>query len=230
VILFETKSLMPTLNALDFIYSVTTFCKLLMNNLYGRLAIGGTISRSLILTDRNKDCPDGIPFGGKILMDHQMPLPEFTNYLHAAHVLSYARIKLHSYLRMIPADDLIYCDTDSIIFFCRGEIPFPVSKQLGEMKLESWGTRCTPILPKMYIFDETYKAKGVPKHKAKSFIETGRAEYESPFKLREAIRFYDAENGRKLSVWRKVEKIKSAKYDKKRISGKFFLPPILKMY
>lgn len=198
------------------------FWKLLMNNLYGRLAIGGVISRSLNLTDENFE--NGIPYGTKILTEMNMPLPEFTNYLHAAYVLSYARIRLHSYLTRIPSEDLIYCDTDSVIFFCRGNPPFPISKDLGEMKLEKWGKMAIPYLPKTYRFDDEYKAKGVPKRKAKDFIEKGLAHYDLPFKLREAIRFYDDGNTRKLSVWRTVEKIRAATYDRKKIKGKFFLP------
>ena len=200
---------------------------MLLNNLYGRLAISGEVSRSLLLTDRNKD-GDGLAYGSKILMDHAMPLPAFSNYLHAAHVLSYARLRLYHFLKLIPARDLIYCDTDSIIFFCEGAPPFPASRDLGEMKIEGWGGRCVPYLPKTYVFDDVYKAKGVPKKRAKDFIETGRAEYDLPFKLREAIHFYDAENSRKLSVWRKVEKIRAATYDRKRISGKHFLPKKVK--
>ena len=198
------------------------FWKLLMNNLYGRLAIGGEISRAVLLTEENRE--NGIPFGTKTLLDFQMPLPEFTNYLHAAYVLSYARIRLFRYLQKVPVKDLIYCDTDSVIFFCRGKLPFPVSKELGGMKLEKMGVRCTPYLPKTYIFDEEYKAKGVPKKCAKDFILTGGAEYDLPFKLRESIRFYDDNNSRKLSVWRKVEKIRAARYDRKEIKGNYFLP------
>lgn len=198
------------------------FWKLLMNNLYGRLAIGGVVSRSLNLTEENQD--KGIPYGTKILCDHHMPLPEFTNYLHAAHVLSYARLRLFDYLSRIPAKDLIYCDTDSVIFFCGGKLPFPVSNRLGAMKLEQWGKRCIPYLPKTYIFDDEYKAKGVPRRVAQEFILSGGAEYELPFKMRESITFYDRNNSRKLSVWRKVEKIRAARYDRKQIKGRFFLP------
>lgn len=213
------------------------FWKLLMNNLYGRLKIGGTISRSMNLTEENKDNPDGIPYGKKILCDCQTPLPGFTNYLHAAHVLSYARIRLFSYLKQIPAKDLIYCDTDSIIFFCKDKLPFECTTALGEMKLEKMGVATIPYLPKTYSFtDQTnkteYKAKGVPKAHAQKFIETNHAEYEMPFKLRESISFYETRNDdgnklrRKLSVWRKVQKIRAAKYDKKRKKGKYLLPLI----
>lgn len=202
------------------------FWKLLMNNLYGRLAIGGVISRSLQLTEENKN--RGKPYGTKCLVDYQMPLPEFSNYLHAAYVLSYARIRLYSFLVKVPPDDLIYCDTDSCIFFCRGEIPFPVNKELGEMKLESWGCRAEPILPKTYVYETekgvTYKAKGVPKRHAKVFITEKTVDYEAPYKMRESITFYEQDNKRKLSVWRSVSKDLRAKYDKKRKNGKYFLP------
>lgn len=204
------------------------FWKLLMNNLYGRLAIGGVISRTLNLTEENFD--KGIPYGNKVLMDHQMPLPEFTNYLHAAYVLSYARLRLFSFLKLIPPDDLIYCDTDSVFFFCKNQPPFPISADLGQMKLEKELDWCKPWLPKTYASREAgkndfiYKAKGVPKSQAQAFIEQGKAVYDLPFKLREAIRYYEKDNSRKLSVWRKVEKILAAKYDRKRICGNYFLP------
>ncbi len=214
------------------------FWKLLMNNLYGRLAIGDTISRSMILTEENRDDPNGLPYGTKILCDCKVPLPAFTNYMHAAHVLSYARIKLFEYLKKVPAHDLIYCDTDSLIFFCPGELPFPCNANLGEMKLEKMGVAAVPYLPKTYSFTDgtaktAWKAKGVPQQFARDFIQTGRAEYDLPFKLRESIRFYENRNdnspqSRKLSVWRRVSKIRAATYDKKRKSGKFFLPLILK--
>ena len=199
------------------------FWKLLMNNLYGRLAIGGVLTRSMLLTE--KTAGKGIPYGTKTLCDHHMPLPEFTNYLHAAYVLSYARLRLQNYMRLVPEKDLIYCDTDSLVFFCRSKTPFKCTKVLGEMKLESLeNTVFEPYLPKTYRHGETYKAKGVPKSCAKDFIEHGRAEYDLPFQLREAIRFYNDDNSRKLSVWRRVEKIRQTEYDRKEIRGKYFLP------
>lgn len=198
------------------------FWKLLLNNLYGRLAIGGEISRTMLLTDENKH--NGAIFGRKILCEHQMPLPEFSNYLHAAHVLSYARVRLFEFLKKVPPKDLIYCDTDSMMFFCEGELPIETGKDLGMMKLEKMGSRCEPILPKTYIFDDEYKAKGVPKRKAKKFITDKTVTYESPYKMRESIVFYEENNKRKLSVWREVQKNLNANYEKKRKKGEFFLP------
>lgn len=140
---------------------------------------------------------------------------------------------------------MIYCDTDSCIFDCPGKkLPFAVSSELGEMKLESWETLCETYAPKMYlrrnihkanekdkkgnkVRDETgadYKAKGVPKKHAKQFIEDGRVEFDLPFKMRESIRFYDRNNARKLSVWRRVEKYKRGSYDKKNLKGNNYFP------
>ena len=131
---------------------------------------------------------------------------------------------MFEFLKKIASRDLIYCDTDSAFFFCRDEIPFPVNSDLGEMKLEKFGSRAIPVGPKMYQFDNDYKAKGVPKRLAQTFIETGSAEYDAPFKMRESITFYEQDNKRKLSVWRKVTKDLNTRYDKKDRRGEFFLP------
>ena len=92
------------------------------------------------------------------------------------------------------------------------------------MKLESWETHVETYAPKMYKSGETYKAKGVPKHLAKQYIQTGRAEFDLPFKLRESIRFYDRTNKRELSVWRRVEKINRQSYDRKKFLKNRFYP------
>jgi len=211
------------------------FFKLLMNNLFGRLGTTGVIARSVWQNERNKF--DGVPYGDKVLVNYQMPLAEETNWAHAAHVTSYGRLELLRYLQLIGPEDLIYCDTDSAIFDWQQNqpLPFSIGKHLGEMKLESWESCVIAFAPKMYRAGDTYKAKGVPKHKAREFIETGRAEFELPFKMREAMRFYDPRfnadgkqikpaNTRKLSVWRKVSKARATDYDRKKLIGNRFFP------
>lgn len=199
------------------------FFKLLMNNLYGRLGTTGTIGRSVWQTEKNKY--DGVPYGEKVLVEYQMPLSEETNWSHAAYVTAYGRLELFKYLQLVGAERMIYCDTDSVIFDCPGRsIPFPIGKELGQMKLESWESDCVPYAPKLYKAGEKYRAKGVPKHLAKQFYNTGRAEFDLPFKLREAIRFYDRKNSHRLSVWRKVEKIRRQTYDRKNLVGKRYFP------
>jgi hypothetical protein len=219
--------------------SEKAFFKLLMNTLYGRLGSSGEIGRTVWATEKNQG--EGVCFGEKVLINYMMPLQEETNWSHAAYVTSYGRLKLLEYLERIGAERLIYCDTDSTIFDCPGEIPFECGNELGQMKIEQrcsvcgnffshkpacpgakgldFWDRCETYAPKMYRSGNSYKAKGVPKRLAKQFIETGAAEFELPFKLREAIRFYDRGNSRKLSVWRKVRKELRGSYDKKQLRG-----------
>lgn len=198
------------------------FYKLLMNNLYGRLGISGMITRSV---HRDPDTEQqGVAYGEKVMVDYQMPLADETNWSHAAYVTSYGRLKLLSYMEQIGAANMIYCDTDSTIFDCKQKkIPFPISDELGKMKLENWESSCEAYAPKTYQFGNEYKAKGVPRRLAKNFIETGKVEFALPFKMREAIRFYDDGNTKRLSVWRKVEKVWQTRYKKKKLKdGRFF--------
>lgn len=199
------------------------FFKLLMNNLYGRLGSSGKIGRTVWQTDTNKH--DGIPYGDKVLVNYQMPLSDEVNWSHAAYVTAYGRLELLIYMRLIGADKMIYCDTDSCIFDCPDRvIPFPIGPELGQMKLESWESACETYAPKMYRVGDKYKAKGVPVRLAQEFIQKGEAAFDLPFKLREAIRFFDRDNKRKLSVWRKVVKTIKTNYDKKKLIGNRYFP------
>ncbi len=216
------------------------FYKLLMNNLYGRLGATGVIARSVWQTEKNKF--DGVPYGNKVLCKYSMPLSEEVNWAHAAYVTAYGRLALMGYMQTIGAAAMIYCDTDSTIFDCPGRkaIPFPIGDDLGQMKLVSWEKSCETYAPKLYRCGNQYKAKGVPKKLAKEFIQTGHAEFDLPFKMREGIRFFDRyramtdkgasgdqlarDGARKVSVWRKVEKVNRQVYDRKRLNGNQFLP------
>lgn len=220
------------------------FFKLLMNNLYGRLGTSGVIGRTVYRDEKTE--LEGVPFGEKVLVNYSMPLSEETNWSHAAHVTAYGRLELFKYAQQIQSD-LIYCDTDSVIFdSISGEIPFKTGKELGLMKvvqrcskcgcewhpetackagkaLDYWDA-CNTYAPKLYQTDGVYKAKGVPKRLAQTFIETGKAEFDLPFKYREAVRFYDRKNSRKLSVWRTVTKEMRSGYDRKKLVGNNYFP------
>lgn len=199
------------------------FFKLLMNNLYGRLGISGEVGRTVHQTADNQSL--GVPFGEKVLVKYKMPLADETNWAHAAYVTAYGRLALQGFMRKIGAPALIYCDTDSAIFDCPGRsIPFPVGSALGGMKLEGWQTDCETFAPKLYRVGKDFKAKGVPRHLAQQFIETGRAEFDLPFKMREAIAFFDRGNSKRLSVWRKVCRNSKTEYDKKELRGAHFYP------
>jgi len=227
---FYSRRLKATSEAYKLIY------KLLMNNLYGQLGMGGMVSRTMQFTE---DLGDKIargsvkarPFGDNILVDQAVPLPPHVNYVHAAHVTGYGRLRLMEFMRKIPAKDMIYCDTDSLFFFSKDKkLPFKTGSELGEMKMEGWGARIDVYAPKMYSIDDVVKAKGVPRHLAKKFIENGEVEYDAPFKMREAINFFDRGNSRKLSVWRKVTKKIKSNYKKKiLVDGSSFTPLQLPM-
>lgn len=199
------------------------FFKLLLNNLYGRLGATGTLGRTVWQTEKN--CTEGIPYGDKVLVNYQMPLSAEVNWSHAAYVTAYGRLALAGYIRKAGIPAMIYCDTDSCIFDCPSrKLPFPISTELGEMKLESWETVALTYAPKMYQIGKTYKAKGVPKHLQREYIEHGKAEYDLPYKFREAVAFFDRANSKRLSVWRKVNKLNRAKYDKKQLRGNRYFP------
>lgn len=231
--------------------------KLLMNNRYGQLAMKGVVTQSVDLSDDDFGSEglfkgEGIPYGKKKLADIAMPIPQHVNFLHASYVTSYGRLELQKYLRMIDPASLIYCDTDSIIFFHKdGNLPFPVSGELGEMKLEGTANRCYAIAPKMYLFGHHLKVKGVPKRMvydgkrryipAVDMFRKGEAEYAMPFKFREAVRFYDEKkdkdgevvrdfNSRPLSVWRKIKKKHKSDYDKKSIKDGIYSPKSISMF
>lgn len=113
--------------------------KLLMNTLYGRTGTTGVIGRTVTQTARNQD--KGICFGLRVLVNYAMPLGEEVNWSHAAYITSYGRLELLKYLELVGVENLIYCDTDSVIFDAPdGKIPFATGKELGQMKIE---TKCS---------------------------------------------------------------------------------------
>ena len=222
------------------------FYKLLMNNLYGQLGMRGSVTRSIKLTEDMVE-PDeegnlilirpGVPFGSKLLADVHIPLPDHVNYLHAAYVTSYGRLALMKYMEQVGAENLIYCDTDSLFFRWPGIPPFPMTTNLGEMKLEDRPKWVETRSPKMYRYEtpkkgRVTKAKGVPKKMQDTFYDAGLAEFWQPWRLRESIACAnevpdeDNEDVKVLGVWRKVMKRVVSGYDKKRLApnGVDYLP------
>jgi hypothetical protein len=224
-----------------------------MNNLYGQLGMGGTVTRTAEMTaqtmqDIRTGKRDATVFGEAVMFDVCIPLPAHVNYAHAAYVTAYGRIALLSYLRKVPADRLIYCDTDSVFFFHpeNEPLPFETGAGLGEMKIEGMGSEINVYAPKTYqitVKGKTkHKAKGVPSRHAEGFLKTKAAEYAAPFKMKEAVTFFDRANvtwkdngkgrmipvlgkqsrgnARKLSVWRVVTKELLSTYKKKKLNKK----------
>lgn len=209
--------------------------KLLMNNLYGQLGMSGKVIKTVRPTENDiKLIQTGKlkvqMLGTNIMKEFFIPLPEHCNYLHASYVTSYGRLRLLEFMRTIPPENMVYCDTDSLFFFAKNwKAPFPTGDSLGDMKLEDKGSRITTYAPKVYSINDIVKAKGVPRHLARRFVEEGYVEYNAPFKLREAVTFYERGNTKKLSVWRRVRKEIRTKYAKKNlIDGGRWMPLSLK--
>jgi hypothetical protein len=234
-----------------------SFFKLLMNARYGRAGTTGVITRTCLKKDRPNIFPEckrckknhqpGICFGKRVKAKYAMPLGEEVSWIDAAYITAYGRLELLKYIEFIGAENMIYCDTDSVIFDCpSGEIPFKTGGELGEMKIETKCSVCKQswhpdkpcaggseqknwdnietFAPKMYIIGKQYRAKGVPRKKQKEYIETGRAEFELPYKFSEAATFFDRGNTKELSVWRTVEKENRANYDKKELRENRYFP------
>lgn len=195
--------------------------KLLMNNLYGQLGMGGKVIKTCKLTELDLKLIKAGKLkvqmlGDNVLKEFFIPLPPHCNYLHAAYTTSYGRLRLLEFMRPIPPENMVYCDTDSLFFFAKNwKTPFPTGDKLGQMKLEDRGSKITTYAPKVYSIDDVVKAKGVPRNLARKFVQEGYVEYAAPFKLREAITFYERGNRKQLSVWRKVRKEMRTKYSKK---------------
>jgi len=180
-----------------------TFWKFMMNSLYGKFA-----SKDELLT-LSKDREYVITSASSN-----------SNVIWSAYVTSYARLVLLDYLR--AAKEVYYCDTDSV--FTPNEMN--TSKELGALKLEGVYKRCQFLGNKVYVVDDTYRARGVPRKKpggdldpAKDFIQTGRCIFRRPARLRESRRSFAVAN-----VWYEAERNFKAVYTKRKIltNGKTF--------
>jgi len=173
-----------------------TFWKLMTNSLYGKFA-----SKDQLLTI-SKDREFIIKSASR-----------FSNVIWSAYVTTYARLALLKYLRSVSL--VYYCDTDSV--FTPDQLP--VSPDLGALKLEGIYKRSEFFGNKVYVVDDTYRARGVPRKRkdsendpAKDFIRTGRCIFRRPARLRESRRSFLTAN-----VWYEAKKEFKATYTKRKI-------------
>ena len=173
-----------------------TFWKLMTNSLYGKFA-----SNDRLLTI-SKDREFIVKSASR-----------FSNVIWSAYVTTYARLVLLKYLRKVSC--VFYCDTDSV--FTPDQLE--TSTDLGAMKLEGVYSRSEFFGNKVYVVDDTYRARGVPRKRkdsendpAKDFIRTGRCIFRRPVRLRESRRSFAQAN-----VWYETEKHFKAKYTKRKV-------------
>lgn len=215
--------------------------KVILNSLYGKLASKNCITRVVskyeMLKKNNPRIKDVQWIDhNRGLLDFYTPQQRYVNVLWGAMVTANARILLTKYLRIVPPEKLIYCDTDSIYV---NDFELPCNTELGGLKLEKSAKVMAVLQPKAYQLDDFYKAKGIPKPKksedgrilidyAKSFIEDGLAEFEAPIRFRESLRRVDVREGKSApNRWVKRTKARKTAYTAKGLSGNRYFPPVI---
>ncbi len=181
----------------------STYDKLLMNNLYGKL---GQHKPSQVLSRT--------PLPAKVLEQHphvkmnriepfysytlsRAKAPSTANYLWGIYVTAYSRLHLLDHLVQVnntPGCRLIYTDTDSIMYTGKADLKF--GSALGEMSLETYGKGifrsskgyllCNEQKDGTWLVDKV-ACKGVPTAYALDFVVKGMAEVRKPMRLKEAL-------------------------------------------
>lgn len=212
------------------------FLKILMNALYGKIAsrneVTRTVSRHHLLLTNPKRIGDvkWINYH-RGLLDYHTPQQPYVNVCWGSMITAYARLLLHKYMVQVPAEKLIYCDTDSV--YCVDHT-IKESKELGGMKLEKKAGIMEVVQPKAYRIDDFYKAKGVPKPKldqdgkilvnfARQYIEEGFTDFQAPIRFRRSL---NSKQG-KANQWVKHRKSRKTAYMSKRLSGHSYYPPVI---
>lgn len=207
------------------------FLKLLMNNLYGKFAQhkASTKMTRVRLSENELAKLQGYiehkrgPFYAYTIPKNKPP--RTANYLWGVYVTSYARLSLLEKLLMVhdSGGQLIYCDTDSIMFSrregCNMEVTplkiagLEVGDGLGKMSAEVFdlgifraakgyllcNRRSTGLKDRKpeYVIEKV-ACKGVPTHLAQEFIIKGMATALKPMRLKEAqVRLTAKSNSKK---------------------------------
>lgn len=170
--------------------------KLLLNASYGRYGIrsDGALQK-LVKYDPSK--PDDYYIGGELKWYGNelyvlIPLagemqPAYSCVSIAAQIASGARVRMHQSM-LVASQDTIYVDTDSLM--THGQVP--TGEAMGEMRLEHEGAHALIAGAKEYLLYTPTRVlashvKGVPSEHQEGFIRMGRAQFERPVTLREAL-------------------------------------------
>jgi hypothetical protein len=170
--------------------------KLILNSLYGRFGLN--IGRGLLKMERltpgtpweNVRGQIPVTVGNTMVMLKRVEsqfYPTYINTLFAAQIASGARVRLLDEL-IKQGEDLIYCDTDSII--TQGTVKTDIG--LGAWRAQMEGGTADLLGAKEYalhneVFNSQSVVKGVPVHLAEEYIRTGIVRYERALNIREAI-------------------------------------------
>jgi len=156
-----------------------SFCKYMLNALYGKFGQKSDLVIDDILTNNDKDCRiteyhadkkcyiTTTHFFGRMIKTVSKQLEGRNSIVSiSAHVTAYGRMKLWEYIKKIGRDNLFYCDTDCLIMYDRPDLLklIPLSDTiLGDFKIEKRATKIVIHSLKDYHFDRSIKIKGVSK-------------------------------------------------------------------
>jgi hypothetical protein len=105
-------------------------------------------------------------------------------------------------------NSVFYTDTDSLFTYDL----LPTDTRLGSLKLEGVYSQVEFKGNKLYCVDETVRAKGVPRNKAKEFFDSGKASFRRPIKFKEGRK-----RGLQPNVWIDTTKENVKVYTKRKI-------------
>jgi len=106
-----------------------------------------------------------ISWYGKVYKEYKDGETSFSCPYLASAITSKARMLLWMYIKQASTENVIYCDTDSLIVNARGYrrlLPNVSKNRLGSLKLETQSKHFHLFGNKDYIFDEDVKHKGIP--------------------------------------------------------------------
>ena len=167
--------------------------KLLMNSLYGKFGQKFENRDNWIsaptMEQLNK-CNFVERFGEYFRIKQTSRPSAFCIPIWASYITAYARIKLYD---IIKHDDVVYCDTDSVIT----KKSYKSSKELGKLKLELRVMNGYIVRPKFYSLigyndERIVKIKGLGKkihiYEFKDIMINGKAKYKKFVKFKEHMR------------------------------------------
>lgn len=185
--------------------------KLLMNSLYGKFAERIELLKMLPLDKIPDDiaCP---VYGSVGIVNGGTMTPNHTNVIWSLYVTAYARLYLLKQLETIRERGgvVLYCDTDSVIYL--GNAVHTAGDGLGDWSVEGQFRHAHFLAPKVYRLDDRFRAKGVPRNKAREFYFEGYAEFDRPYRWKTA-----QSKGILSSRWVRQHKTLLTRYDKRKI-------------
>ena len=192
--------------------------KLILNSLYGKFGQSGFRVEVKPIEELHKMKHPPIDFhvwNGLAFWSVEGKPPPWGNNIWAALVTARARVRLHRELVKVRESgrQLLYCDTDSVIFAGRS-MRYPAkAARPGDFETRGRFRSALIVGKKEYGLEKSpgvweIHVKGVPAEHRESYLHTGQATYSLPNRLRESAR-----RDLKPNVWRERTKRRKVTLD-----------------